>query len=143
MSVLTDLIIADESEAKAIAVSGSPLLHWSGIAAKGIDHVKLGKLLSIVMGVPYQNSFINEFTQIAEASEDGPWVFRMPPRLVRPLAAMQGDELVRISGQWATAEEFARSGWDEAAVIQMLTSICDLSKQAIATGKALLMWVCL
>jgi hypothetical protein len=143
MGVLTDLIIAEESEAEAVAAMKGPLQRWPGIDAKGVDHIKLGKLLSIVTNTPYQNSFVGEFVQIAEASDDGPWVFRVPPRLVAPLAAMAGDDIGPVSAQWAATEEFALSGWDEASVAQMLASICGLSKQAAAEGKSLLMWMCL
>jgi hypothetical protein len=143
MGVLTDLIVADESEADTVARSGGPLQHWPGIDAKGIDHVKLGHLLSIIAGEPYRNSLIGEFTQIAEVSNDGPWVFRVPPRLVVSLSQIDDAELGQITEQWWAIEEFARSRYNLASVTMVMTSLRDLSKRAVAEGKDLMMWMCL
>lgn len=143
MGVLTDLVVADESEAEAMAGSGSPLERWPGIDAKGIDHVKLGMLLSIMAGEPYRDSLVGEFAQLAEASEDGPWVFQVPPRLVSSLSKIEDHELGRLSEQWSAVEEFAYSGYDLATVAEVMTSLRELSKLALSEGKSLLMWMCL
>lgn len=143
MGVLTDLIVAYESEAGAVAESESPLRDWPGIDAKGIDHVKLGKLLSILTSEPYSNSLVGEFRQIAELSDDGPWVFRLPRGLVLALSKMNEAELGRISVQWSAVEEFDRSGYDLATVTELLAALRELSKTAMAEGKDVLMWMCL
>jgi hypothetical protein len=143
MGILTDLVVADESEAEAVAGSGGPLERWSGIDAKGIDQVKLGMLLSIMAGEPYRSSLVGEFVQLAEDSEDGPWVFRVPPRPVSSLSKIKDDELGRLSERWLAVEEFADSGYDLATVTEVVASLRELSKRALSEGKGLLMWMCL
>jgi hypothetical protein len=143
MGVLTDLVVADESEADAVAASGDPLQRWPGIDAKGIDQVTLGKLLAIITDEPYRNSLAGEFMLIAELSDDGPWVFRAPPRLVSSLSEIADEALDRISAEWSAVEEFALSGYGRASVAEVASSLRDLSKRAISDGKHLLMWMCL
>ena len=143
MGVLTDLVVADESEAEELAASISPLERWPGIDAKGIDPVKLGKLLSILAGESYSHSIPGEFSEIAAFSDDGPWVLRVPPRLVLSLSEIGDADVRRISTQWFAGEEFAHSGYDLAITEEVVTSLRELSKKATAERKEMLMWMCL
>ena len=81
---------------------------------------------------------MREIHQIAEFSEDGPWVFRVPHRLVLALSEMDDVELGRISVQWSAVEEFAHSGYNLATVSELISSLRELSNRAMAEGKILL-----
>lgn len=143
MGVLTDLVLADESEAEAICKSMGPLQSWPGIDAKGIDHIKLGMLLSILTGEPYRDSFIDECVLLAEEPEDGPWVYRVPEQLVGLLADLDGDRLTQTATAWSKIEEFVLDGWSPPEVGSVLAELHRIAREARAQGKSLLMWVCL
>lgn len=143
MGVLTDIVVADVSEADEVAGSIGPLQRWPGTDAKGIDHAKLGKLLSIVAGEPYTERLFGEFSQLAETSEDGPWVFQVPRRLVSYLSEMNDHEMSSVLAQWWMIEEFTHSGYAQALAGEVLNSLRELSNMAISEGKDLLMWMCL
>ena len=143
MGVLTYLVAANESEAPAVGGSSVPSRTWSGIDAKGIDHVKLAKMMSILLGQPYQNRFVAEFVQLHEQSEDGPWVFKVPPRLVTALAALDEHRVTQVAMEWSQIQEFALDRWQASAVDEVLKGISSLAKKAASQNMSILMWMSL
>ena len=143
MGVLTDFLVADEIDAAKVGQSFTPLEEWAGIEGKGIEHVKLGRLWALVSGATYQSSFIREFSQLHEQSEDGPWVFRVPGKLVVAIAGLDDCRGSEISREWAKVEEFALDRWDAASVEKFLSEFRVLAQQACAQNKSLLMWMSL
>jgi hypothetical protein len=141
MGVLTDIIIADETEAESIGKANVPCESWSGMDAKGIDQIKLGMLLSIVSHQPYITDLINEFTLLHEESDDGPWIYIIPQRLVSALAVLNDETLEQVAKEWSEIEEFNR--WKKNDVAVILNEICALAKNALIQKKALLMWMSL
>lgn len=143
MGVLTDIVVASEAEAGAVGRASVPSQQWPGMDAKGIDQIKLGMLLSLLSGEPYRDSLVDEFTFLWEQSDDGPWVYRIPPCLVDRLSQLQGPELQRVAQEWARIEEFRLVNWKPADVEAVLRALVGLAEQARSQGKDLLMWMCL
>src|SRR5690242_6358615 len=85
----TALVMADEREARAVAEDPAPCRRWPGVDAKGLDQVKLALLWALLDEQPFRDESVLEFAPLAEVSEDGPWVFRVPPPLVAALAALE------------------------------------------------------
>jgi hypothetical protein len=140
---LTDIVVADSKESQRIAESLVPCETWPGIDAKGIDHVKLGRLLSILTGEQFNMSVIDEFTLLQEASDDGPWVYQIPHRLIDHLARLDIHELDGITNQWSLIEEFSLDAWPPDVVASVLSQLHSLAGKAKDAGKDLLMWVSL
>src|SRR6266566_5252179 len=96
MGVLSDIVIADKSEAEAIGASKNPSAEWEGAAWKTIDPVKLGTLWSILRGEPLDldgvMAKVREIQLLHEASDDGPWVYHLPAPLRDALADLSGEE---------------------------------------------------
>jgi hypothetical protein len=144
MGVLTDIVIANESEAKAIATSSVPSREWPGIDAKGIDQVKLGTLWALLTGQDFKvESVVNEFVTLHEVSEDGPWVFRVPPQIVKLLADLDDERANTTALAWAATDEFVLAQWEGGAVRSILDELRSLARSANATSKSLLMWMSL
>jgi hypothetical protein len=141
--VLIDYVIATREEAKQLAAAIDPSKHWPAIDAKRIEHVKLGRLMSVLSSTPYSPGFVQECEQLAEASEDGPYVLQVPTRLVNSLAQLGPDRVQIVGRQWSGAEEFALDRWTEEEVIEMLGRLTELAKKTVADGKQMLMWVSL
>lgn len=139
--MLTDLLIADESEAKVISESGYPLEQWKGIDAKGQSQITLGTLLCLLTQESYRNEVIDEFVLLAEVSIDGPWVFKLPDRLVWGLSQVDNENLPAIARQWSQTDEMLTAGFDRAK--ELLAEIAQLSNEATSQQKKLLLWICL
>src|SRR5690349_13348511 len=96
MGVLSDIIIADPSEAGAInKMAGSHLKHWPCLESKGIDTIKLGTLSQILNSRSLDDvDTVARFMMdrcLDEASEDGPWVYDLPPELASSLASLDNE----------------------------------------------------
>jgi hypothetical protein len=145
MGVLTDFVVADPSDGERVAKSPCASREFDGLDAKGIDTVKLGKLYSILTGDPFDPSFPTNSGLRFEGSEDGPWVFQVPPDMVERLAGLGASETESVARQWAQIQEFAPkySNWSAAAVGQLLGQLAALCRKAVAEKKVLFMWMCL
>jgi hypothetical protein len=142
MGVLTDLVIADEGDAMSIANSQYPLGQFSGIDIKGVDSVKLTKLHSFLSGTTFKELLI-QYDPVAEASEDGPWVFILPTDLVDRLASLDEAGIASIATKWGNTEEFRLDKWSQSAVSDVLNRIANLARQASAQHKCIFAWMSL
>jgi hypothetical protein len=144
MGLLTDFVVADLADAQRVGESVSPGHTFGGIAVIGIDGVRLGALYTVLSGTPYTTEFVANFmgdqSFVYAASEDGPWVQLVPHDLTRRIAALDGTELPRVAARWAQTEDVAGS---PQVLAEFLEDLAGLARQAVASGKELLLWVCL
>jgi hypothetical protein len=102
MAVYTDILIADASEAKAILASEAHNEEWHGLSAKGLDPAELAGLLSVFSNQPDQPDLVDEFQIVAEEdTENGPWVYSIPDRLIDHVAALEQSEIDHVARRWA------------------------------------------
>jgi hypothetical protein len=102
MAVYTDLLVADASDAEAILAAEAHHTQWPCWQTKGLDPGNLAILLSVLSSEPYQDTFVDEFTVVAEEeTESGPWVYQIPNRLVEHLAATQDEQVEQAARRWA------------------------------------------
>lgn len=143
MGVLTDFVVADDSDAQRL---GDERDAFDGIDAKGLGQVEMGTLYAILSDTEYDESFLVDDSSFAyTASDDGPWVQRVPGDMVRRLAAMADEDLPRIAEAWSQTEEFDPKyfGWKREDIDTFLPEIRRLAQQAIQEKKTLFMWTCL
>ena len=145
MGVLSDLVIADLSEAQAVADSDEPCREWEGFSFKGLDHVKLCTLLSFLeSGSPGQEfeRFLNLIDAVSTPTEKGALVFAVLPEQVAQLAAiaaMDDDEVRRVAIAWGATDEL--NDWRDSEVADLLRTIGDLADTGALQGKCLLLWI--
>src|SRR5262245_23932753 len=142
MGVLSDLVMAPAGDAERVAQAGVPSRSFDGVDIKGIDSVKFGILHSIVTGRPFE-TLLAEYEPVVTVTDEGPWVFRLPPELVSRLAELGDAEIAKVAKQWVSTEEFALDGWGESDVAGALGSISTLARKATESGQALFLWMCL
>src|SRR5215207_6182572 len=105
MGVLTDLVIADLSEAEAVARSSAPWETWRWVDAKGHNELTLAALLCILRGEKYREEISEEFPPLAQASEDGPWVYAVPEVLLIALQHLDEGRIPGAVSEWLRTEE--------------------------------------
>lgn len=138
--MLTDMLIADHSDAEAMVNSLYPLDAWQGIAIKGIDLVKMVCLYDILIDCGFDTA-LNKFGELA-GKDDGPWVFQTPQDFGEALVAILDIDVVSL--QWASIEEFGFDDWATSdAVKQVLVNIIQLATKAKEIEKPLVMWMAL
>ena len=142
MGVLSDLVVAPAGDAERVAHAQVPSQTFGGVDIKGIDSVKFGTLHSILTGRPFE-ALLPEYEPVVTVSDDGPWVFRLPPELVSGLAELGDAERAKVTKRWASTEEFALDRWAEKDVADALGAIATLARKANGSGQALFLWMCL
>jgi hypothetical protein len=144
---LIDILMADESDAPAIGNSISPLETFPGIAAKQVDQVKLAKLSLILDGLvpdtPAVIDLVKTFTMLHESSDEGPWVYMIPDRLVAKLAGLDAERRTEVAKAWASKADFMGAGWEGTAVKEFVDELSGLAGKAQTNGKRLLLWMAL
>ncbi len=142
MGVLTDLVIAAESEAPDVVAATVPIEQWTGLDAKGHNEVTFGILSHILNGGTVESvdldTFVDGFDCLAAQSEEGPWVTRFPAALVRVLSELPDDQASAAAKEWCRAEEL--QDVDLVSCHEFLLQLRALALQAEAVGKTLLMW---
>jgi hypothetical protein len=145
MGVLSDLVIAELAEAQAVADCDEPCREWEGFSCKGLDHVKLCTLLSLLQsGSPQQDfeRFLDLVDAVSAPTEEGALVFAVLPEQVAQLAsvaAMGADEFRGVATAWGKTDEL--SDWHESEVADLLRKISDLADSAALQSKCLLLWI--
>jgi hypothetical protein len=142
MGVLSDLVVVPADEAERVAQAEVPSQTFGGIDIKGVDSVKFGTLHSILTGQSFEE-LLPLYEPVVTVSDDGPWVFQIPPDLVTRLAALDDAGMAGVARQWAATEEFVLVGWAEGEVASVVSAISSLSKRAIESGQALFLWMSL
>ena len=147
MGQLSDLVVADVAEAEEVLAASTHAPRWPALDSKGINEINLSILAFILKGesadVDSVVAYSQQFTELASGGEDGPWVFQLPQEFVSGLAAIQDSALPTIADQWSKSEEMQAAGANTSALIDTLTATRALASEAVANGKALLLWMCL
>ena len=147
MGLLTDLVVADVAEAQEVLAAPNHEPRWPALDTKGIDYIYLSVLAFILKGQAADAdsvvAYSQQFTELASGGEDGPWVFQLPQDLVSGLTAIQDSALPTIADQWSKSDEMQAAGANPSDLIEALTAMRALASEAVAKGKALLLWMCL
>lgn len=143
MGVLTDIVVADATEAANVAADSQHIQTWPGVDAKGVDSVKLAILWAMLANNPSKANAGTDFETLHETSDEGPWVFRVPEELVQLLAALDDAGVASTGAAWAKAEEFVLDGWNAAAVRSILCDLRTLARDTVAKRRDMLMWMSL
>jgi hypothetical protein len=147
MGVLSDIIIADPSEASAInGAGGSHLRIWPCLDSKGIDTIKLGTLWQIVNKKSPDDMAVATFMNdsiLDEKSNQGPWVYLVPESLQTAIAALDEEAQESIAVKWAATEEFTSDRWEPDDVEEYLQDLVAHARKSREAGKSLLLWMSL
>src|SRR5262245_30588389 len=103
--MLTDFVVAVESDAVAVAGAVPSARTWPRFTGKDMDEVKLGRLWGVVRRGSDERP-LRPFRLLHAVSDDGPWVFSVPQALVERVGALDDAGLERAAGAWAACEEF-------------------------------------
>lgn len=142
MGVLTDFVVANESEATEVAKAHGDSPRWKRWDCKGIDNILLAGLYEALTDRPADET-MDEVEQIAEGGDDGPWVYLVPRQWIEAIAGIDDDHMVAASRAWALFDEWAERGEPEPDLSEYVKSLREASRTARDSDQALLMWMCL
>lgn len=140
MGVLVNVVVAEPDDAAAIIESSKPIEEWKGFEAKGLDQAKFAMLHALLTGELFDEA-LGDCGPIYAASDEGPWLMKVPDESVERLAGLEEDALDRIGEELAATEEFEQDGWPVDEVKGIVTELADLAGMAVAQGKAIFVWM--
>jgi hypothetical protein len=139
MSVLTQIITAEDDEVEAIGEAPNPLDEWSGIELRDVGTARIATLHCLLTGDLFDDAAIHY--EPVYVSTDDAQVLRLADELTARLAALDEDALDDVAAELAATEEFEDSGWEDEAIGTMLASLADLARLAEAQGQAMFVWM--
>ena len=141
--MLTDLVIANMSDAEAIAADGPHTGNWPRLEFKNLDNKAVADLLSALSAEEDAAALRGEGCLVYQQSGEGPWVFQLPTSLAVLLAKTTDEQTRSISDRWASGEAVAFLGARGADLEPVVRQLCNFSRQAVAANKPLLLWMSL
>ena len=140
MSLLTQLIAAEDDEVEAIGAAENPIDEWSGIQMRDVDIAKIATLHCLVTGDLFDDA-VALYEPVYAADTEGALVLRLADELTERLAALDEDVVDAVAAELAATEAFEDAGWDDEAIAAMLASLADLARLAESQGQALFAWM--
>jgi hypothetical protein len=147
MGATAGFVIADATEATRLAELGEYAGQESELVQNAIHDSELEALEAVLLG-PSAEPWCNR-TLVHAASDDGPWVFRLPDPLTARLAYLTPAEVPAVGAEWAAAMSDPRwfPGWSPAELEEscrlFVADLSGVAGRAVAAGRPLLLWVCM
>lgn len=140
MSILTNIVAAEEDEVEAVGDSLQPVDEWSGISLRDIGIAKIATLHSLLTGDLFEDAAaLCEPVYISPA--EGALVLRLTDELKDRLAKLDEESLDAVAAELAATEEFEMAGRDEGEVLAMLADLADLARLAESQYQTLFVWM--
>ena len=140
MSILTNIVAADEDEIEAVGESLHPVDEWSGIEMRDIDTAKIATLHSLLTGDAFDDAAAH-YEPVYVSAAEGALVLRLADEVTARLAELDGEPLAEVAAELAATEEFEYAGWPDEEIAAMLAGLTDLARIAESQGQALLVWM--
>jgi len=142
--MLTDFLAAAPSDAQAICDSaGAHWKKWPCATLKKIEPVKLASLWAIVVPGVESKKMCSQDVMLCEAASGEAWVFSLPPDFVRVLARIDERTQEKIAVRWAATDELIADGFSPSSASEAVGSMAKIAREALASEKDLLLWMCL
>ena len=140
VSILTNIVAAEEDEVEAVGDSLQPVDEWSGISLRDIGIAKIATLHSLLTGDLFEDAAaLCEPVYISPA--EGALVLRLADELKDRLAKLDEESLDAVAAELAATEEFEMAGRDEGEVLAMLADLADLARLAESQDQTLFVWM--
>jgi hypothetical protein len=137
VSTLADFFIASEDLAPSYAGDEQAWPAGEVVSATSLNVLHFEILQAIFEGKEWEDGAFEEFKEVGEADEDGPWTHRFPNSFTEKLAAATPEELEKAGAEWAETEEM--SG-DSDGIVPLLEQLQTLAQKAQASGRGLFLW---
>lgn len=140
MSLLVNIVIADEEDVEEIGESHHPVAEWSGIQARDIDTAKIATLHCLLTGDSFESA-LSRYEPSYVTSEESAIVIRIPDELVERLAQLDEVGIDDVGVELAATEEFELTDWPEQEVLTLVEELAALAQQADSNGEAMFVWM--
>lgn len=139
MGSLADLLLAAPEDIPEIVGSDYPLGSFKGTNVDGLDPLMLLALHSMLAQVPIEE-LVKSYEPVAQASEEGPWLIRIPPSLLAILKDIAPHELEAVAAKWVQTHQLRSSGWTQDDMLVFLEPLVLYAQSIAGSDKELFLW---
>jgi hypothetical protein len=139
MGSLADLLLANHEDIPDIVASDYPLGSFKGTNVDGLDPLMLLALHSQLAGNPIE-ALVKDYEPVAQASEEGPWLIRIPPSLLTILADVAPHDMEAVAQQWVQTDQLHGSGWTQEDMLVFIEPLILHAQSLAGSGKELFLW---
>ena len=148
MGILSDFVVANDNDGPAIGESVRPSEQWPCLEGwKGIETIKLSTLYFCIAGesnsVEETVALSSEFELAGGNQEEGPWVLKFPTRVLSSIASLSPSAFSSVAEKWCATEELEMDGWSQGEAQTFVSQLQPLANSAIASNKAMYLWLSL
>lgn len=148
MGILSDFVIADGNDGPAIGESVRPSEKWPCLEGwKGIETIKLSTLYFCITGafnsVEEIAALSSEFKFAGGNQEEGPWVLKFPASVLSAIASLSPNAFGLVAEKWCATEELEMDGWSQGDAQTFINQLQSLANSAVASNKAMYLWLSL
>ena len=140
MSILTNIVAAEDDEIEAVGEAEHPIEEWSGIEMRDIDTAKIVALHALLTGDLLDDAWAN-YEPIYVSAAEGAIVLRLADELAAKLAELDEDAVANVGAELAATEAFEAEGWDTDEITGMVDEMANLARLADSQCQALLIWM--
>ena len=140
MSILTQIIAAEEDELAAIGESLNPLDLWSGIGWRDLTIARIAMLECVLTGELFDDAAAR-CEPVYVSPDEGALVLRLSDELMEQLAMLDEDRIELLAAELTATEAFETAGWSEDEVASMLADLGELAQLAESQGQVLFAWI--
>ncbi|MDP2963101.1 MAG: hypothetical protein Q8N54_10115 [Sulfurimicrobium sp.] len=140
MSILVNIVSADEDDVEAVGESQHPVAEWSGIEARDIDTAKIVTLHCLLTGEGLEDAFY-AYEPVYVAGDEGPIVLRISDVMMEKLASLEEDALEIVGEELAATEEFELNNWPVEEVQSLVEELAALARLAESQDQVLFVWM--
>ncbi len=148
MGILSDFVVASDDDGPTIGESIRPAEQWPCLKGwKGVETIKLSTLYFCISGqsnsVEEAVALSSEFMLAGGNQEEGPWVFKFPARVLSAFASLSPESFKSVAKKWCATEELEMDGWGQGEAQSFISQLQPLANSAVASNKAMYLWLSL
>jgi hypothetical protein len=140
MGTFSFVVLAEVSDAEALANSSSPLEQFSGYGEKALDPGRWARLAALLGFDQAATSRMANTTPLADGGDDGPWVFEVPGDLLERVAQLDVAQAATTAQSWVAADRIMAIGGAGYAS-DVITRLSEAARRARIENKPVLVRV--
>ncbi|MGD2058354.1 MAG: hypothetical protein PVF85_12125 [Anaerolineales bacterium] len=139
MGSLADLLLATPADIPDIVASDYPLGSFKGTNVDGLDALMLLALHGMLTQQPLDDLLTN-YEPVAQASEEGPWLIKIPASLLTILADVAPHDMDEVASNWVETQQLRGSGWTQGDMRFFIEPLILYAQSLPGSGKELYLW---
>ena len=132
----TLLYIADPADAVAVGCEEDAADRWPSLWLRHVGDLELVALWAALGNSASETEGTLMADLLFQASDEGPFVMRVPPAFVAALAAIPAERIPEVASMWGQTEELA--DWQPAELTTVIEQLREFARRAVTSGKPML-----